>query len=215
MKSNAKEFFKGVESAKSNSKRYYEEKKQRTIKQYNDRINQIEDIDFVDAIHGLEAIKDVVSYKEKENYAMNYYPIYEYDLGNYKVPYNIIYLCKENEEKEAIEEIKSRINDGTTYEPNDKYIFLGAFLGNRLFDKTISFNPNSIIKNNNQIKGQVFDERFNYINDFMSQVSGLKLSGEYKDIDDLYQLAFVYGKPYDRKKRTKVNKVKRLLLKRD
>ena len=214
MKSNANEFFKGVESSKNSNKRYYEEKKQRAIKQYNDSIKQVEEIDFVDALHGLGAIRDVVSYKEKENYMINYYPIYEYDLGNTKVPYNIIYLCKETEQKEAIEEIKSRINDGTTYEPNDKYIFLGSFLGDRLYDKFISFNPNSKINNNKQIKGQVFDERFNYINDFMSQVSGLKLSGEYKDIDDLYQLAFVYGKPYERKREKKINKVKRLLLKR-
>ena len=211
-KNNAYAYFDRIERSKEFDKKYYEEKKQEEIIKYDNYINNIDIIDYVEAVPVLGAIADVVSFKEAEKYTMDY-PICEYDLGNKKVPYNVIYLCKETKEEAAKKEIESRIEEGTTYEPNDTYIFLGSFLGDRLYDKTISFNPHSKIKTTNQIQGRVFDERFDYINDFMSKVSQLRLSGDYRDTDDLYQLAYVYAKPYEKTK--KVSKIKKLLLKRD
>lgn len=212
--SKAYKYFEGIEKSKEFGRADLELKKQELIKKYNQHIEEIDKVDFNDALYALIAIKDVVSLKEKEDYTFDVYPICNYELNNQIIPYNIIYLCKKNEKTSAMKEIDSRINEGTTYEPNDKYIFLGSFLGTHLIDKTITFNPNSTIKDNKEIKGTVFDERYNYIIDFMSKVSKFKLNGDYRDKDDLYQLAYVYAKPIEKKPK-KVNKIKRLLLKRD
>ena len=206
-------YFERVEEYKKNYKDSLEEEKQKIINKYNKKINEIDDIDFINAFYGLIAIKDVVSYKENDKYTLGTYPIGEFDLDGKIEQCNIIYLCKENEQEEAKEEINTRINSNTIFEPNDKYIYLGSFIGNNLHKKKISFNPNNKVNNNDQIIGEVVDERYEYIVDFMSGVTRFKLNGEYRDIDDLYQLAYIYGKPYEKNKKN--NKKKRLIMKKD
>ena len=207
-------YFERVEEYKENNKKVIEEEKQKIIEKYNKKINEIDEIDFINAFYGLIAIKDVVCYKENDKYIFGIHPISAYAINGKIEPCNIIYLCKENEKEEAIEEIQTRIDNDTIYEPNDKYIYLGSFIGNNLHNKRISFNPNNKITENDQIIGEVVDERYEYIVDFMSRVTRFKLNGDYRDKDDLYQLAYVYAQPKERKPK-KANKIKRLLLKRD
>ena len=214
VQNNENNYFEGLEEIKAFNIEDLESKKQKLISQYNQLIKEVNEVDFTTALNALTAIKDVVSLKENEKYTFNTYPIWDYELNNKIIPYNIIYLCKESKEKEAKKEIEKRIADGTVYEPNDKYIFLGSFVGEHLVNKTITFNPDSIIKDNSQIKGIVFDERFDYIIDFMSKLSKYKLSGDYRNEDDLYKLAYLYARPAKRKPK-KGNRIKRLLLKRD
>ena len=115
-------YFKRVEEYKENNKKVLEEEKQKLIEKYNKKINEIDEMDFIDAFYGLIAIKDVVSYKENDKYTLGTYPINEFDINGKIEPCNIIYLCKENKVSDAIEEIESRVEEGTTYEPNDKYV---------------------------------------------------------------------------------------------
>ena len=211
---NANKYFEGLEEIKAFDIEDLELKKQKLIRQYNQYIKEVNEVDFTDALHALIAIKDVVSLKENDNYTFNTYPIWEYELNNKIIPYNIIYLCKENKEEEAVEEIKKRIVDGTVYEPNDNYIFLGSFIGEHLINKTITFNPKSKIKDNSQIKGMIFDGRFDYINEFMSRVTKFKLTGNYRNECDLYKLARLYARP-ERINPKKESRIRRLFLKRD
>lgn len=157
-------------------------------KYYQDKLNNLEDFDTFTKEEIKEILEYFVSNYEKEKYSVEELNINtrssSYHIKNMVSEYTFLYLVKDENKENAINELKEKYDisvvNGENYikscnimegeDISDNYIKLSFY--NRYIHNKMKFNSNS---NESTISIDINDEKYNYINEFINSLLNRRL----------------------------------------